>query len=69
MCYAPRSPKTCDNDDDLRVASTREMGEGHHPRDQLLGCNLFKKILRGRIIPSRNFKIAVGCLVSLNFKL
>ena len=32
-----------DNDDDLSVASTREMGEGHHPRDQLLGCNLSKK--------------------------
>lgn len=43
MCYAPNSPKTCDNDDDLSVASTREMGEGHHPRDQLLGCNLSKK--------------------------
>lgn len=55
MCYAPRSPKTCAIDDDLRVASTREIAEGHHPRDQLLGCNLLKKILRGRIIPSRKF--------------
>lgn len=29
-----------DEDDDFRVEST-ETGEGHHPRDQLLRCNLF----------------------------
>lgn len=45
MGYALNSPKTCDNDDDLSVASTREMGEGHHPRDQLLGCNLLKNLM------------------------
>lgn len=33
MCYAPSSPKTCDNNDDFRVVSMREMGEGYHPRN------------------------------------
>lgn len=43
LCAIHQAVQKHDNDANFRVAYIRETREGHHSRNQLLGCNLFKK--------------------------